>query len=206
MTTLVIGLVVLVLVAVIGGLAWFLFDKEGDSSQPKSIEDAANEAVDQGTEDIFNEEFREELRNRGRLHFEKIINESAMFLQQDLQLTTSQLNEYMKGEIKTVLETEFAKYEKSINDAKEQALESIHKTQAVIEQQREVLEKQLAEEAEKERARMIDNFEKNMSSIINHYILAALGNEIDLNSQLDFIFQNLEQNKADIIADIKSGA
>jgi len=39
------------------------------------------------------------LRNRGRLHFEKIIGENAMFLQQDLRLTTSQLNEYMKAEI-----------------------------------------------------------------------------------------------------------
>jgi hypothetical protein len=59
------------------------------------IEKAAEEDV----EHIFNDTFREELRNRGRLHFEKIISENAMFLQQDLRLTTSQLNEYMKEEI-----------------------------------------------------------------------------------------------------------
>jgi uncharacterized membrane protein len=205
MTTVVIIGIIVLLVAAVAGLVWFLFDKDG-SSAPKTTEQAAQEAVDQGTNDIFNEEFREELRNRGRLHFENIINENAMFLQQDLRLTTSQLNEYMKTEIKGVLENEFAKYEKSIADAKDQALEAIRKTQTSIEQQREVLEKQLAEEAAKERARMIENFEKNMASIINHYILDAIGNEIDLNSQLDFIFQNLEQNKQDIIEDIKNGA
>ena len=36
-------------------------------------------------EHIFDDQFREELRNRGRLHFEKIIGENAMFLQQDLR-------------------------------------------------------------------------------------------------------------------------
>jgi hypothetical protein len=78
------------------------------------IEKAAEEDV----EHIFNDTFREELRNRGRLHFEKIISENAMFLQQDLRLTTSQLNEYMKDEITRNLKEEFAKYEQSIYSTK----------------------------------------------------------------------------------------
>ena len=64
------------------------------------IEKAAEEDV----EHIFNDTFREELRNRGRLHFEKIISENAMFLQQDLRLTTSQLNEYMKEDLIALLQ------------------------------------------------------------------------------------------------------
>ena len=35
-----------------------------------------------------------------------------MFLQQDLRLTTSQLNEYMKTEITHKLQEDFAKYER----------------------------------------------------------------------------------------------
>ncbi|HET6924572.1 MAG TPA: hypothetical protein VFH39_01965, partial [Candidatus Saccharimonadales bacterium] len=56
-----------------------------------SSQDAYTQQAIQDVEHIFNDEFREELRNRGRLHFEKIIGENAMFLQQDLRLTTSQL-------------------------------------------------------------------------------------------------------------------
>src|ERR1700750_3256962 len=97
-----------------------------------SLEDAANSDV----EHIFNEQFREELRNRGRLHFEKIIGENAMFLQQDLRLTTSQLNEYMKTEITRTLKEEFDKYEQSIMDAKQLAIDSIEKTNKAIEDQR----------------------------------------------------------------------
>src|ERR1700690_2530987 len=96
-----------------------------DSKKPaRNPLDSVSEAADQDVEHIFNPEFREELRNRGRLHFEKIIGENAMFLQQDLRLTTSQLNEYMKTEITHKLKEEFAKYEESIMDAKQLAVES----------------------------------------------------------------------------------
>ena len=165
------------------------------------LESAAQEDV----EHIFNEEFREELRNRGRLHFEKIIGENAMFLQQDLRLTTSQLNEYMKAEIKRELEEEFKKYEESISSAKDMAVGAIQKTQDVIEEQRGLLEKQLNEQAFEEKQRIIVKFEKDMADIVNHYLLAAIGNQIDLTVQLDYIFQYLEQNKQAIVEDIRSG-
>src|SRR6266436_5472118 len=70
-----------------------------------SVEAGANTDV----EHIFDEEFREELRNRGRLHFEKVIGENAMFLQQDLRQTTTQLNDYMRTEITRTLQVEFKK-------------------------------------------------------------------------------------------------
>jgi hypothetical protein len=111
----------------------------------------------------------------------------------------------MKEEIKTVLQKEFSKYEESISSAKDLALDTIKKTQDVIEQQRLVLEKQMTDEVSAEKARVIEHFEKDMADIINHYILAAIGNEIDLTDQLDYIFQYLEENKAAIIEDIQSG-
>src|SRR3954463_16364473 len=104
------------------------------------------EAAEKDVEHIFNDEFREELRNRGRLHFEKIIGENAMFLQQDLRLTTSQLNEYMKDEITRKLKEEFAKYEQSIMDAKQLAVESIQKTNSAIDEQRRLLGQQVQQE------------------------------------------------------------
>jgi hypothetical protein len=185
-----------------GAFLWVALKiNKSSQTQNTDLEGAAREDVDH----IFNDEFREELRNRGRLHFEKIIGENAMFLQQDLRLTTSQLNEYMKAEIKRELEEEFKKYEDSISSAKQLAVESIQKTQEVIEQQRAVLEKQMNEQAFEEKQRIIAKFEKDMADIVNHYLLAAIGNEIDLTLQLDYIFQYLEQNKQAIIEDIRSG-
>ncbi len=162
-------------------------------------------ASDTDVEHIFNNEFREELRNRGRLHFEKIIGENAMFLQQDLRQTTSQLNDYMRAEITRTLQEEFKKYEQSIVDAKQLALDSIEKTITTIEQQRQLLEQQLETQSEAQKAHIIASFEKDMAAIVNHYVLRAIGNQIDLSDQLDYILAELESNKAAIIEDVKRG-
>lgn len=164
------------------------------------------ESADTNVKQIFDDVFREELRNRGRLHFEKIIGENAMFLQQDLRLTTSQLNDFMKTEITAKLKEEFARYEQSIDDAKQLAVDSINKTQVAIEEQRQVMVQNLTKEIAAEKARMLKRFQENMGDIVNHYVLAAIGNQIDLNDQLEFILSELEANKKDIIEDISNGA
>jgi hypothetical protein len=161
--------------------------------------------VKEESESIFDDQFREELKNRGRLHFEKVINENAMFLQQDLRLTTSQVNDYMKVEIKKTLQDEFAKYEQSISDAKTLAIESIEKTKTAIEQQRQILEQQLTSEVAKEKDRILVRFDKNMADIVNHYIIQAIGQELDISSQLEFILGYMNENKAELLEDIGHG-
>lgn len=175
---------------------------DGSAKPVQTIGQTAKEDV----EHIFNDDFREELRNRGRLHFEKIIGENAMFLQQDLRQTTTQLNEYMRTEITRTLQIEFKKYEQSITDAKQLALDSIEKTVTTIEQQRQLLESQMQGQAEAQRNQIIDRFEAQMAHIVNHYVMQAIGNQIDLSDQLEFILGELQSNKAAIIEDIKRGA
>lgn len=201
-------LAVLLIIGIVGILFVINGDKRKSGQKEKTgqaVEEKLSAVAKNDVEHIFDDEFREELRNRGRLHFEKIIGENAMFLQQDLRLTTSQLNDYMKDEIKSVLQEEFSKYEESITTAKDLALESIEKTKVAIDQQRLILEKQMHEQAAAEKQRIIEHFEASMAGIVNHYVLSAIGNEIDLTSQLDYIFQNLEENKQAMIEDIRSG-
>jgi hypothetical protein len=178
----------------------------GGSSGARKDEDSIKTLADSAVENIFNDEFREELRNRGRLHFEKVIGENAMFLQQDLRLTTSQVNEFMKQEITKTLKEAFAKYEESIQDAKEVALDSINKTQQSIEEQGQTMKHQLNEAMEKEKQQLIGRFEANMAEIVNHYVVGAIGDQIALEDQLEYILSELEHNKQAIIDDIKSGA
>ncbi len=199
------------LILIVGSLAactsafiWLALTSGGKEKKKDEIDLTQKAELD--VEHIFNDEFREELRNRGRLHFEKIIGENAMFLQQDLRLTTSQLNEYMKAEITKKLQEEFTKYEESIGDAKKMAVESITKTQQVIEQQRQMMSQQLLQEVTQEKARLIKRFQEDMADIVNHYVLAAIGDQIDLNDQLEYILTDMEANKAAIIQDISNGA
>lgn len=198
------------LVFIIGALlsataafVWMAMSMGG--GRPRGSDDHID-AAQKDVERIFNDEFREELRNRGRLHFEKIINDNAMFLQQDLQLTASDLNEYMQGEIKKVLKEEFSKYEKSIETAKDLAVEALEKTQATVEKQREELANKLHEELLAEKKMMLSKFEENMGQVVNHYILEAIGGELDISDQMEYIYQHLEDNKQAILEDIVSGS
>src|ERR1017187_8117089 len=103
-------LAVIIAAIIFGGMAFiWLAIRVGGSGGRRDLS-RLDDAPEKDVEHIFNEEFREELRNRGRLHFEKIISDSATFLQQDLRLTTAQLNEYMKSEMAAKLKEEFAKY------------------------------------------------------------------------------------------------
>ena len=201
---------ILSLLAAVGIAFVWLIVKVGSTG--KSVKNdkkgvgSIQEAADADVEHIFNESFREELRNRGRLHFEKIIGENAMFLQQDLRLTTSQLNEYMKTEIASKLKEEFKKYEESIMDAKQMAIESIQKTNAAIDEQRAQMGHAVQQEIAAEKQQLVQRFEANMADIVNHYVIAAIGNQIDLNDQLEYILADLDANKQAIIEDITNGA
>lgn len=190
----------------LSGLAfiWVVVTISKTGGKSKGSIEAFDEAATRDIDRIFTADFREELKNRGRLHFEKIINESAEFLQQDLRLTSSQLNDFMKNELTTKVREELAKYEQSINDARDLAIESIKKTSLALEEQRKILSEQVQTEITKEKERIITNFEKQLTDIIGHYIIAAIGNEVDLNDQLEFIITNFEANKQALIEDIKN--
>jgi GTPase involved in cell partitioning and DNA repair len=112
----------------------------------------------------------------------------------------------MKTEITKKLREEFDKYEQSIMDAKQLVIDSIQKTNTAIDEQRQVMSQEVQKEIIAEKQQVIKRFEANMTGIINHYVLAAIGNQIDLSDQLEYILGELDANKAAIIEDINSGA
>lgn len=193
-------------VSILAAVIVYWRGRRGPVKPMAAIKTNVQATSNQEVEHIFDDAFREELRNRGRLHFEKVLGENAMFLQQDLRQTTTQLNEYMRAEITRTLQQEFKKYEQSISDAKQLALGSIEKTITTIEQQRQFLETQMQTQMEVQKAQILDQFEKNMASIINHYVLRAIGEQVDLSDQLEYILAQLESNKAAIKEDISRGA
>lgn len=185
---------------------WVAVRLGGNARGKTSGNGAFDQAAEKDVEHIFNDTFRQELRNRGLLHFEKIIDENAMFMQQDLRLTTSQLNDYMKQEITRKLHEEFDKYEQSIMDAKQLAIDSIQKTNQAIDEERAALLQQIGQQLAQQKARQIKMFEENMTDVVNHYLLAAIGDQIDMSDQLEYILAQFEANKQAIIEDIQNGA
>lgn len=187
----------LVLVAVVIVLA--TSGKKKDSkAAPKSKKELAESYEKMMQDDvyhIFSKEFHEELRNKARLDFQKVISENAMFLQQDLRLTTSEINEYLKKEVSGKLEEEFAAYQQSIKDVQQAAVESLNKTVAAAQEQQLALAQKMKQDTEAEKAQIIAQFEANMAEIVSHYVVKTVGQQIDLKDQMPFILREMEAQK-----------
>lgn len=177
--------------------------KKGGKETMSDLDKAYDAVAEEDINHLFNKEFREELRNRGRLRFEKIVDENAMFLKQDLDLTISQLNEYMKGELSKKLDSEFDAYAKAMKEAQEMTIGSLQRTAANAEEQRKTLEAALAEHVKQREDSLIKAFEDNMAEVIEHYLVEALGTEFDVRLQLPLIAKELETNKARMSEDMK---
>jgi hypothetical protein len=174
--------------------------------KPKPGQPGSGSTTEMAEEDVshlFNKEFREELRNRGRLRFESIVNENAMFLKQDLDVTIAQLNEYIKKVIEKKLDEEFTAYTKAMAEARELATASLQKSANAVEEQREAM-KQMLEKNETEReAGLIKAFEENMAQVVEHYLLQTLGQQFDIRTQLPYIVTQMETNKKAISEDMR---
>jgi uncharacterized protein YbjQ (UPF0145 family) len=199
------------LAAVFFGFVWVIVTLNhlgagGAAGSGKSVKDLDRAYSDIAEEDathLFNKEFREELKNRGRLRFEKIIDENAMFLKQDLEMTTSQLNEYMKQQISEKLDTEFAEYARAMKEAQELALSTLQKTASDIEAQRQQMVATLEKDAHEREAKVMKAYEENMAKIVEHYVMQALGDQFDLKAQLPYIIAQMEANKQNIAEDMR---
>ncbi len=197
------------LAAVFAGFVWVVITLnkiQGGTTAKKSAADLGKAYSDIAEEDathLFNKEFREELRNRGRLRFEKIIDENAMFLKQDLDMTISQLNEYMKKEISSKLEVEFEAYAKAMREAQELALHSLQKTAQEVDDQHAQLAAKLEEDVAGRETKIMKEYEDNMAKVVEHYLQQSLGEQLDLKSQLPYIIAQMEANKKVIMEDMR---
>jgi len=168
----------------------------------KKLEEAYDAATQNDPYHIFGKEFQEELRNKARLDFQRVINENAMFLQQDLRMTTAEINEYLKKNMVQKLEEEFMEYEKSIRDVQEAAVQSLNNTVAAAEQQQQALNARIEQEMQGRKEQLLVAFEQNMAEVVSSYVTKAVGEQLDLREQLPMILREMESRQEDMRKDL----
>lgn len=154
-------------------------------------------------EEIITADFREALQRNARQQFETIIHESAHFIEQDVRLSTAQLNDYIKQQVTGLLKEQFQKYSDSILEAERIALTSLEKSRESIDQQRLMYQKQLMNELQAEKQRIITNFEKRATTIIEQYVTKSLA-DVMSEQQLESLQKEILKHKKLIIEDIQN--
>lgn len=133
---------------------------------------------------IFDEYFREELRNHGRWYFEKVINENGELFKRDLEQTIAavnadlkehvtkqldgaiaQVNQELKEHTAKQLQDQFDEYSKTLKDAQEQALKSMTESTETLKQQHDELRTALQKNVKDQQDLLHNAFEDNKTQI-----------------------------------------
>lgn len=259
----------------------------GDKQKPA-------ETPEEKAELIFNDEYREELRARGRDYFQKVIEDSSNLFKQDLRATVEYVNTEMRqhivrqldatlGGVQTQLtkqiDEQFVEFDNAIKRARDDAITSLEKrskeleeksshlstqlednvtkqmdlfTKAVdaqeskiqdalnqqngliekayennkrkideagevqavsmqalsssvnaLQKQHEELGHMIDRNVENQEAMIIELFENNLAQVVEHYLLKSLGESADIKTQMPTIMAHLEDNKKDMMDDMR---
>ena len=171
------------------------------------------------------QEVRAELHQKASEHFEKTVEQNVEYIKKDLRQTSEALNGYIRAQFDSALHHEIRTFKDSSEDigkVSRGALSKLHddiaaEQSAVInsfkEEQKAILDdlkKQhavLAESIEhlvaKEADRRIEQFQAEMARIVTAYVHEALADTLDVEAQMPYILDSLEENKPAIIEDIR---
>lgn len=133
---------------------------------------------------FLDENFREELRNHGRLYFEKVINENAQLFKEDLDATIVQVNNELKDHvigrldasisrinielkehITKQLDEQFTEYGKVLKESQDNALKSLNDSAQAVEQEHQQLSTTIQKSIANQRVMVTNLFDQNMSEM-----------------------------------------
>ena len=197
---------VVVTLAVQYGLA----HKRSQRPQPKSDKTAPVPAA-----------VRERISKQAESNFQGIVNRSALQLQHDLGMTSTQLNKLLEKFGTEVLDDEMrlfrtniadirASTQGSLNGAQDQIalqqkaiLENLATRQAELDermtQRQAELEAELDQSFAAQKNDLVTRLNDKMNDAVLAFLLETLGHEVDLGAQANYLIATLEANKADLV-------
>lgn len=133
---------------------------------------------------FFDENFREELRNHGRLYFEKVISENGVLFKEDLDATITQLtigikehvvtqldatiaeiNVELKDHAEKQLDAQYLEYTKAMKGAEDVTLQSLTTSAQTLQQQHEQLSATLQKSIANQGVMLSSMFQENMAQM-----------------------------------------
>lgn len=140
-----------------------LFQHKHDDK--KSPEEEMSDAAQQ----VFDDTFREELRQRGRQYFEKVIIENAALFKQDLDATISQVNTELEVHIIRKVDEQLVEHVKAMKQAQDSALQSMNKTVETINDDTDKFKKELDHTVDTIKSDLSDHATKLIDDQMDHY-------------------------------------
>jgi DNA anti-recombination protein RmuC len=153
--------------------------------------------------ELFDDDFRAKLRQRGIARFEHTLDQHAVFLQQDLRRISDEVGEHIKDQATAILKEEFSDQKQSVAAASQHMSQAFAKMDQAISDYQKTMTEQLHKELLAEKQRRLERFSDNMADVITQHVQQTLSSHMEVGEQVQFIIKNMEDNKTAILEDIK---
>lgn len=90
----------------------------------------------------------------------------------------------------------------SMKEAQDSALKWLNQSAQQLHDQYQTITTTLQQTVADQEKMLVDSFQDNMASVVEHYLLGALGDQYDLKAQLPAIIKQMEENKDAIVEDM----
>lgn len=160
---------------------------------------------------------KERLLQEAEASFKKVLDRSAVELEQNQKAITAQLNKQFEKIGSQVVLHEMARYQSTLEELRKQAEKAIagaqdevSKHQAEINakfaEQQAVLRTQLTDEMAAEKQHLIQQMDTKLADAVASFLVETLPHNVDLGAQSAYLTTMLEEHKADLIKGISNEA
>ena len=138
--------------------------------------------------------------------FEAVVHQSAETLQGQLSGSAAKIPAEISSVVNRFLEDQLQAYADTIHQSMDQVKQSLGQVNEAVTQQKQALTTETDRVVKAELERRVKALDEHMSDIVASYLIDALGNEVDLGSQTQYLFKLLEEHKAELVQELQSEA
>ncbi len=156
------------------------------------------------TEPSLDKEVREKLMLEAEAKYQKLLDASIEHLSKELGITSDKINRVVDRLAADMLTREQDAYSKLIKDYQTETEGKLDDAKSQTNNYQSELKAKMDEAAKAEQDRLIDLIDHKLSDAVMAFLLEAMGHEVDLGAQMDYLMKTLEQHKDEFKAAVNS--
>jgi F0F1-type ATP synthase membrane subunit b/b' len=142
---------------------------------------------------------KEHLRQASQVQFEAVLKRAAHQLQDELQMSSEQINNLVNHLATEIVSGEMERYRQELSRLQDQANTEMSGIKTAVSKHEAEIKAQMAQEIAAEKQRLLKQIDAKLADAVGSFLLETLGHNVDLGSQSSYLVTMLEEHKADFI-------
>ncbi|HET8709372.1 MAG TPA: hypothetical protein VFL85_03770 [Candidatus Saccharimonadales bacterium] len=146
---------------------------------------------------------REQLLAEAQKNFQKVLDRSALELQQDLSATTTDVTKKLQQLGSDITAKELDRYHAELDKLRTQAEAAGTQAQDDLSQHQAELKAKLDADMAAEKERLSAQIDTKLADAVASFLLETLQHDVDLGAQTNYLTKMLDEHKADFTRKVK---